>query len=203
MIWACSTCRAMSSHGVRSASSRTPGQRKTRLLKIKEDILRITLENRVLRGGSFAVSASVLRSAFRHGIVPTYRSDGDVGLRPARTLPLGFSTALPPTPKAVENEKGALSTCPKAEVTTEKKPHDRTIPLVVVPRASIADHRRRWTRKALAEGRIARARGVRGLGRFSPWTGSGRFVRSLIAASATKGDKAASSSDREQTPTAL
>ncbi len=52
----------------------------------KEDVLRITLENRGLRGGSFGVWASIVRSAFRQGVVPTYRSDGDVGLRPARTL---------------------------------------------------------------------------------------------------------------------
>ena len=51
-----------------------------------EDILIKTLENRGLRGGSFAVYPSIVRSAFRQGVVPTYRSDGDVGLRPARTL---------------------------------------------------------------------------------------------------------------------
>ena len=51
-----------------------------------EDVLDISLENRGLRGGSFAVQASIVRSAFRQGVVPTYRSDGDVGLRPARTL---------------------------------------------------------------------------------------------------------------------
>ena len=53
----------------------------------KEDILDISLDNRSLRGGSFGVQASVVRSAFRQGVVPTYRSDGDVGLRPARTYP--------------------------------------------------------------------------------------------------------------------
>jgi eukaryotic-like serine/threonine-protein kinase len=52
----------------------------------KEDALSITLDNRGLRGGSFAVQASIVRSAFRQGVVPTYRSDGDVGLRPARTF---------------------------------------------------------------------------------------------------------------------
>ncbi len=51
-----------------------------------EDTRTITLENRGLRGGSFAVYPSIVRSAFRQGVVPTYRSDGDVGLRPARTL---------------------------------------------------------------------------------------------------------------------
>ena len=54
----------------------------------KEDMLSMTLDNRGLRGGSFDVPASLMRSAFRNGVVPTYRSDGDVGLRPARTLPL-------------------------------------------------------------------------------------------------------------------
>jgi hypothetical protein len=52
-----------------------------------EDILSITLENRGLRGGSYGVQASLVRSAFRQGVMPTYRSDGDVGLRPARTFP--------------------------------------------------------------------------------------------------------------------
>jgi formylglycine-generating enzyme required for sulfatase activity len=64
----------------------------------KEDILDISLENRGLRGGSFAVQQSIVRSAFRQGVVPTYRSDGDVGLRPARTLPLDPLTALPASP---------------------------------------------------------------------------------------------------------
>ncbi len=51
-----------------------------------EDTLSINLDNRGLRGGSYSVQASIVRSAFRNGVVPTYRSDGDVGLRPARTF---------------------------------------------------------------------------------------------------------------------
>ncbi len=64
-----------------------PGSKENETTEDIEDALRITLENRGLRGGSFAVWASIVRSAFRQGVVPTYRSDGDVGLRPARTLP--------------------------------------------------------------------------------------------------------------------
>ena len=76
----------------------------------KEDILSISLDNRLLRGGSFDVPASLMRSAFRNGVVPTYRSDGDVGLRPARTLPLDGLTALPLTPEAVEiNQDGKVA----------------------------------------------------------------------------------------------
>ena len=56
-----------------------PNAKEKRLYEDKEDKLSISLDNRVLRGGSFAVQASVVRSAFRNGIVPTYRSDGDVG----------------------------------------------------------------------------------------------------------------------------
>jgi hypothetical protein len=40
---------------------------------------------RTLRGGSFGYRTVLLRSAFHHGLVPTYRL-GDVGFRPARTL---------------------------------------------------------------------------------------------------------------------
>jgi serine/threonine protein kinase/formylglycine-generating enzyme required for sulfatase activity len=53
--------------------------------------------NRVLRGGSFECPASVVRSAYRSRDVPTYCSF-DIGFRPARTLPLGSFTALPPAP---------------------------------------------------------------------------------------------------------
>ena len=86
MISACSTCMAMSSPGARSASKPYPNSKENETYEDQEDILTINLDNRVLRGGSFAVQASVVRSAFRNGVVPTYRSDGDVGLRPARTL---------------------------------------------------------------------------------------------------------------------
>ncbi len=64
-----------------------PGSKENETTEDIEDSLQITLENRGLRGGSFAVWASIVRSAFRQGVVPTYRSDGDVGLRLARTLP--------------------------------------------------------------------------------------------------------------------
>ena len=60
-----------------------PNSKENEAYEDKEDILSISLDNRVLRGGSFAVQASIVRSAFRNGVVPTYRSDGDVGLRPA------------------------------------------------------------------------------------------------------------------------
>jgi formylglycine-generating enzyme required for sulfatase activity len=64
-----------------------PNSKEKEVTDDDEDTLSITLENRGLRGGSFGVQASIVRSAFRQGVVPTYRSDGDVGLRPARTLP--------------------------------------------------------------------------------------------------------------------
>jgi eukaryotic-like serine/threonine-protein kinase len=53
---------------------------------------------RVLRGGSFLLRASDLRSAFRYGNVPSFRNY-IVGFRPARTLPLGSFTALTSTPE--------------------------------------------------------------------------------------------------------
>jgi formylglycine-generating enzyme required for sulfatase activity len=65
----------------------------------KEDFLSIKpLNGRVLRGGSFNLRASVVRSANRVRNVPTTRY-AYVGFRPARTLPLGSFTALPPTPE--------------------------------------------------------------------------------------------------------
>jgi formylglycine-generating enzyme required for sulfatase activity len=42
-------------------------------------------DGRVLRGGSFIVPASIVRSAVRDGLVPTSRNGG-VGVRPARTF---------------------------------------------------------------------------------------------------------------------
>jgi formylglycine-generating enzyme len=42
--------------------------------------------HRVLRGGSFSHSASVLRSAVRYNFAPIYRAN-DTGFRPARTYP--------------------------------------------------------------------------------------------------------------------
>ena len=76
----------MSSHGARSAFKAYPKLKENEAYEDEEDILSISLDNRLLRGGSFDVPASLVRSAFRHGVVPTYRSDGDVGSRPARTL---------------------------------------------------------------------------------------------------------------------
>ena len=55
-------------------------------------------EGRVLRGGSFVVQARLVRSSTRISDVPSHRA-GDVGFRPARTLPLGSFTALPATPE--------------------------------------------------------------------------------------------------------
>jgi formylglycine-generating enzyme required for sulfatase activity len=52
----------------------------------KEDSLSIqSTSSRVLRGGSFFLRASDVRSALRDGVVPSYR-DLDVGFRPARTF---------------------------------------------------------------------------------------------------------------------
>ena len=60
-----------------------------------EGSLTISRESRrVLRGGSFASSASLVRSANRNGQVPTTRLN-DYGLRVARTLPPVSLTALP------------------------------------------------------------------------------------------------------------
>jgi formylglycine-generating enzyme required for sulfatase activity len=65
----------------------------------KEDVLSINkTTSRVLRGGSFIVRASVVRSADRLWGVPTGRNH-HVGFRPARTLPLDGFTALPLTPE--------------------------------------------------------------------------------------------------------
>jgi len=54
-------------------------------------------DERVLRGGSFIVRASLVRSSFRYGVVPTYRSV-NISFRSARTLPLVPFTSLPPPP---------------------------------------------------------------------------------------------------------
>jgi formylglycine-generating enzyme required for sulfatase activity len=63
----------------------------------QEDGLVVTsTDGRVLRGGSFYNLASAIRSAVRSYDVPTNPST-DIGFRPARTLPLGSFTALPPT----------------------------------------------------------------------------------------------------------
>jgi eukaryotic-like serine/threonine-protein kinase len=62
----------------------------------EDDLVVSSTDSRVLRGGSFLNQASIVRSAFRLSYVPTFRSSS-FGIRPARTLPLGSFTALPPT----------------------------------------------------------------------------------------------------------
>jgi eukaryotic-like serine/threonine-protein kinase len=61
-------------------------------------------KSRVLRGGSFALRASFVRSAYRANNAPADRSYS-YGFRPARTLPLGSFTALALPPKGAKNEK--------------------------------------------------------------------------------------------------
>ena len=62
----------------------------------EDDLPVKSTDQRVLRGGSFYLPASYVRSAVRLNVVPTYRNIV-VGFRPARTFPLGSFTALPPT----------------------------------------------------------------------------------------------------------
>jgi formylglycine-generating enzyme required for sulfatase activity len=63
----------------------------------KEDVLVVrSTDSRVLRGGSFGDPASDVRSAVRNANAPANRLLYN-GFRPARTLPLGSFTALPPT----------------------------------------------------------------------------------------------------------
>ncbi|HQR08437.1 MAG TPA: bifunctional serine/threonine-protein kinase/formylglycine-generating enzyme family protein [Gemmatales bacterium] len=62
----------------------------------KEETLIIKgTDRRMLRGGTFFNVPSVIRSAFRGSVVPSYRSDGS-SFRPARTLPLSPFPALQP-----------------------------------------------------------------------------------------------------------
>ncbi|HEY7331226.1 MAG TPA: protein kinase [Gemmataceae bacterium] len=63
----------------------------------QEDELVVTsTDGLVARGGSFGLQASFVRSALRQVYVPTMRYH-ILGIRPARTLPLGSLTLLPPT----------------------------------------------------------------------------------------------------------
>jgi formylglycine-generating enzyme required for sulfatase activity len=63
-----------------------PTPRGEEAVEDKEDVLSIVpTTGRVLRGGSFANHAVVVRSAHRNGLVPTNRTNS-VGLRPARTF---------------------------------------------------------------------------------------------------------------------
>jgi serine/threonine protein kinase/formylglycine-generating enzyme required for sulfatase activity len=76
--------------------------------KIAEDeedsLVIVSTVSRVSRGGSFNLPASVVRSAQRLDGAPAYRNI-NFGFRPARTLPPGTFTALPPTPEGGENKK--------------------------------------------------------------------------------------------------
>lgn len=54
--------------------------------------------SRALRGGAFSNQASVVRSASRSHYLPSNRNL-NVGIRAARTLPLGSFSPLPPTPE--------------------------------------------------------------------------------------------------------
>jgi formylglycine-generating enzyme required for sulfatase activity len=69
---------------------------------VNEDITYQTLVTerayRLLRGGSFDLQPTNVRSAQRAWNAPASRTS-PVGFRPARTLPLGSFTALPPTPE--------------------------------------------------------------------------------------------------------
>jgi eukaryotic-like serine/threonine-protein kinase len=63
-----------------------------------EDDMSIHNNNgRLVRGGSFAYLPSLMRSAYRGSNLAPSVQDTNVGFRPARTLPLGFFTALPLT----------------------------------------------------------------------------------------------------------
>jgi len=68
----------------------------------EDELVVKSTDSRVLRGGSFVYQASNVRSASRDNFVPTRRYNS-VGFRPARTLPLGSFTALPPTAEGGRN----------------------------------------------------------------------------------------------------
>ena len=71
----------------------------------KEDTLTISPTiGRILRGGSFLIRASLVRSAYRDQYMPSSRVNY-VGFRPSRTLPFGSLTALPPpTPEGGQKQ---------------------------------------------------------------------------------------------------
>jgi eukaryotic-like serine/threonine-protein kinase len=76
---------------------RIPRTKNGDTIEDKEDALSIeATTSRVLRGGSFLNQVSFVRSAYRELNPPSFRSF-NFGFRPARTLPLGSFTALPPT----------------------------------------------------------------------------------------------------------
>ena len=68
----------------------------------EDDLVIAGTRGRVMRGGSFVTPASSVRSALRNLDVPAYRNL-IFGFRPARTLPLGSFTALPPTAEGGRN----------------------------------------------------------------------------------------------------
>jgi formylglycine-generating enzyme required for sulfatase activity len=71
----------------------------------KEDALVSSpTQSRVLRGGSFDYQASSVRSAYRIGDLPSYRTY-TLGFRVARTLPLDSLTALPGPSNGAKNER--------------------------------------------------------------------------------------------------
>jgi len=67
----------------------------------EDDLVIVSTNSRVLRGGSFFDHASFVRSANRHNNVAANRSL-NVGFRLARTLTLAPLTALPPAPEGGE-----------------------------------------------------------------------------------------------------
>ena len=72
--WVCSTCRGTCIHGVRRATRRIPKAKAKEPEEDKEDMFSINnQDSRVLRGGSFVIHASNVRSAYRNSNVPTNR----------------------------------------------------------------------------------------------------------------------------------
>jgi eukaryotic-like serine/threonine-protein kinase len=72
-----------------------PTAREGEVVEDSEDKEVITsTRKRVMRGGAFGTNVSYVRSAVRFSLVPASRFN--IGFRPARTLPLGPFTAVPP-----------------------------------------------------------------------------------------------------------
>jgi formylglycine-generating enzyme required for sulfatase activity len=65
----------------------------------EDGLVIVSTESRLLRGGSFLHNPVYVRSAFRDSYGPSHRV-GNIGIRPARTLPPGSLTALPLTADA-------------------------------------------------------------------------------------------------------
>ena len=68
----------------------------------EDELVIVSTDSRVLRGGSFDDQASFVRSAYRINNVPTNRDNND-GFRPARTLPLELLYCFTPYPEGDEN----------------------------------------------------------------------------------------------------